>query len=107
MKKTIDEILSDKIKAEEPEKDIWYIRFLMGRGIQYICDGCGGKGTKSYSSTTTWRRGIGGQSLTQDVCDICWGSGDYYSPWLDLRKFDATMKMITAISTQWGINGKN
>jgi hypothetical protein len=40
-----------------------------------ICSSCGGEGMKTYSSTATWKGGIGGQSITEDVCDKCWGTG--------------------------------
>lgn len=39
------------------------------------CRGCGGKGQRCYSSTATWRGGVGGAALTDDVCDVCWGTG--------------------------------
>jgi hypothetical protein len=40
-----------------------------------ICSSCGGEGMETYSSTATWKKGIGGQSITEDVCDKCWGTG--------------------------------
>jgi len=45
------------------------------------CTGCGGSGYQMYGSTATWRGGVGGQMLTNDVCDMCWGSGDAEKPW--------------------------
>lgn len=39
------------------------------------CAACHGNGYRAYGSTATWRRGIGGQAFTTDVCDECWGSG--------------------------------
>ena len=55
--------------------------FLSARGVDTPCKGCGGFGTKTYGDTSTWRRGIGGQALTIDVCDMCWGSGDAHRHW--------------------------
>jgi hypothetical protein len=50
------------------------------------CNKCGGSGGIWYGNTTTWRGGIGGQSMTYGVCNVCWGSGDRYHAWVDLRK---------------------
>lgn len=60
-------------------------RFLMWRGIDgdrdQPCPACAGSGKRSYASTATWRGGIGGQAITVDVCDRCWGSGVKDKPW--------------------------
>ncbi len=40
-----------------------------------VCHWCGGFGHRGYGSTATWRGGVGGQVVTQDVCDKCWGTG--------------------------------
>lgn len=63
-------------------------RFLQWRGIQPddACVRCDGAGRISYSNTSTWRHGIGGQAITPGVCDACWGSGDRRRPGVDLRK---------------------
>lgn len=50
------------------------------------CKSCGGMGYKAYGSTSTWRGGIGGQMITGDVCDKCWGSGNDKKPWVNLRR---------------------
>jgi hypothetical protein len=39
------------------------------------CARCDGNGYCAYGSTSTWRGGTGGQAITADVCDECWGSG--------------------------------
>lgn len=49
------------------------------------CPACGGEGKRLYNSTATWRGGHGGQSMTTDICDRCWGSGDERIPGPDLR----------------------
>jgi hypothetical protein len=71
-----------KISPEE-----FIVLALEWRGIDYrdACGMCGGSGTQIYGDTSTWRRDIGGQSLTNDVCDECWGSGDRARPWPDRR----------------------
>lgn len=58
------------------------------RGIYDPCDRCQGMGVCGYSSTATWRGGVGGQAFTSDICSVCWGSGDKSRPWLDLRKLE-------------------
>ena len=58
------------------------------RGVdpQNVCEKCGGSGVHVYSSTATWMGGIGGQAMTMDVCDGCWGSGDKNRKGADLRE---------------------
>ena len=50
---------------------------LEWRGIEPgdECKTCGGSGSRAYGSTSTWRGGAGGQTITGGVCDKCWGSG--------------------------------
>ena len=62
-----------------------YKKFLQWRNIDTPCVSCGGSGVKMYGNTTTWRGGIGGQIMTSDVCDVCWGSGDADRHWINLR----------------------
>lgn len=56
------------------------------RNIEEPCTRCNGTGSLLYSSTATWRGGMGGAAMTRDVCDRCWGSGDLARPWTDLRR---------------------
>ena len=55
-----------------------YDACLDWRGIdpERVCQTCGGSGYRVYGGTSTWRGGVGGQTLTRDVCDKCWGSGE-------------------------------
>lgn len=46
-----------------------------------LCHRCHGAGIRAYGSTATWRGGIGGQAITSDVCDACWGSGSKSRKW--------------------------
>lgn len=39
------------------------------------CPKCGGMGERMYGSTSTWHGGIGGMSMTNGTCDVCWGTG--------------------------------
>ena len=50
---------------------------LDSRGVpeDRVCEKCHGFGARTYSSTATWRGGVGGMTITTDVCDRCWGSG--------------------------------
>jgi len=68
---------------------------LAWRGIEDpedVCVKCGGSGHVIYGSTATWRGGVGGQMMTDDVCDSCWGSGSKSKPWTDLRKLRSEEK---------------
>lgn len=66
-------------------------RMLRWRGVTPgdQCPTCQGSGRRAYSNTSTWRNGIGGQAITDDVCDACWGSGDRFRSGCDLRKLRA------------------
>lgn len=55
------------------------------RGVTVPCKVCFGSGRRSYANSATWRGGGGGQMMTDDVCDACWGSGDAERPGMDLR----------------------
>lgn len=56
------------------------------------CCVCHGRGLITYSDTSTWRRGIGGSALTEDVCERCWGSGRADKTGPDLRRIAAIEK---------------
>ena len=73
--------------AREGRQEHWQ-EFLDARGVIDTCTKCGGTGTVVYGSTATWRGGIGGQMMTNDVCDKCWGSGDEHKHWTNLRALD-------------------
>jgi len=52
-----------------------------------ICSKCGGSGSFMYSNTATYRAKPGtvaGQAFTEDVCNLCWGSGDMNNPGINL-----------------------
>jgi hypothetical protein len=49
------------------------------------CKRCQGTGTYIYPDSSTWTRGIGGQTMTADTCDRCWGTGDTDNPGENLR----------------------
>ena len=76
--------------TDETDRVFSYDDMLLWRGIDRSvgdaqCPDCGGSGVKVYGDTSTWRKGIGGQMITADVCDKCWGSGNAQKPWLNLR----------------------
>ena len=76
------------VTAERDQrKESFYADALMLRNVELLraCKECGGLGVKLYANTTTWRGGCGGQAMTNGVCDHCWGSGDRYLQWVDLR----------------------
>ena len=62
------------------------------------CLECSGLGRRMYSSTATWRGGIGGQAMTDGVCDSCWGTGRTDKTGPDLRQ-------MTPTATRTKING--
>lgn len=70
------------------EKEHLWNSFLEARGVtpKEACKKCRGLGVATYGSTSTWRGGVGGQMMCQDVCDMCWGSGNNSKPWVNLRK---------------------
>lgn len=67
------------------DRDEMYRRFLEWRGVESPCATCRGGGRSIYASTATWRGGIGGCVVTEDVCDVCWGTGDARRRGEDLR----------------------
>ena len=69
-------------------------QFLDERNIQSPCPACSGLGVRVYGSTATWRGGIGGQTLTQDVCSYCWGSGDANRKWPSWRHYEALQRKV-------------
>ena len=53
--------------------------------LDVACARCGGSGVRLYGSGRTWRRsGMGTASCTEDVCDLCWGTGRTDKIGLDL-----------------------
>ena len=59
---------------------------IRARDTRDPCQKCHGSGARIYPSTATWRGGMGGCMMTTDVCDSCWGSGDRYRQWTNLRQ---------------------
>lgn len=83
-----------------------HTRMLAWRGIDVamgdvVCGRCGGAGTRTYGSTATWHGGIGGQTITTDICDRCWGSGVENKPWLNLRVLS-----LSKIREGWAVTGQ-
>jgi len=58
----------------------------LGIESDQLCKRCGGRGQRLYGSTATWRGGIGGQVMTTDTCNACWGTGRSDKKGLDLRR---------------------
>lgn len=61
------------------------------------CERCSGSGVICYGSTATWRGGIGGAAMTNDVCNLCWGSGWANRPWINLKKVWAMKRFFQTI----------
>ena len=82
--------LKDQIKQLQDQRDNFYRSMLLWRNIDteqgdIVCKKCGGSGVVVYGDTSTWRGGYGGQMMTADICDECWGSGKQNNPWTNLR----------------------
>ena len=94
----------ERLKARLAEdRDAEHARWMMWRGVETVCPECGGAGVRSYSDTTTWRGGAGGQSFTMGTCDHCWGSGDKHRHGPDLRLIYTKLKRAeSALSTDSG-----
>ena len=69
----------------------FYQMLLLYRDIEIPCNVCNGLGVKTYGDTSTWHHGIGGQMITSDVCDACWGSGDKNRHWANLRQINSVI----------------
>lgn len=92
---TVDEMAKRIAQLEEmvnAKHGLDIAKFLEYRGITTPCKKCNGTGSRLYPDITTWSHGIGGQLMTQDICDCCWGSGDADNPWTNLRKVNAIYK---------------
>ena len=88
--KEYDRIFNEYMNYKNDELN----RFLQNRNIrniEYMCTVCQGSGIKLYGSTSTWRGGIGGAAMTRDVCDQCWGSGNKYQPWVNLKELEQVL----------------
>ena len=49
------------------------------------CGKCRGTGVRLYGSSSTYRGGFGGQAMTRDLCNACWGSGTT-TPFRDINE---------------------
>lgn len=70
-------------------------------GPDDICDKCSGWGFRDYPSTAVWTGGIGGQAITNGVCDVCWGSGQKSRKGADLRKLSTEHKEMREQVEHW------
>ena len=88
--------LEKQVFELQSRRENMHYDMLLWRGItpdfDKVCRSCSGSGIKVYGSTSTWRGGIGGQMMTSDVCDKCWGSGKEDRPWLSHRRAAALLK---------------
>ena len=86
-------LATSEARVRELEKDTRE-RFLSWRRIEEPCKKCGGSGERGYPNTTTWVGGCGGQAITSDVCDVCWGTGDTYRKGANLRDIKARIASL-------------
>ena len=80
---------------KDAQKEVYEL-LLSYRGLEPddVCRACSGFGRRSYGSTSTWRGGIGGQMLTADVCNKCWGTGSKTRKGADLKKIGSEMAAL-------------
>jgi len=102
LKAEVADLQDARVKTQEKFTE-WrnteFERFIDWRGIERkadVCLPCQGSGIRAYGSTATWRGGAGGQSVTSDVCDKCWGSGNVSKPFASWRK---VRQVISAANT--------
>jgi hypothetical protein len=88
-------------KHQMTTEELWQWMLDM-RGIEQgdACKDCGGAGIKAYGDTSTWHRGIGGQMITNDVCDKCWGSGSKTRAWRSARKIESDERASADLRSQ-------
>jgi hypothetical protein len=70
------------LRIDAAKRLLGVARLLEGVG----CEACSGQGERVYGNTTGWRGGYGGQAMTTDTCDRCWGTGGNDRTGPDLRK---------------------
>lgn len=87
-------------EAVTVEREGFRDRLLEWRGVETACASCGGSGQRAYGSTSTWRGRGGGQSITQDVCDRCWGTGDERRHGADLRELHSRVDKAVAVERE-------
>ena len=75
-------------KAQDYNKE----HYIFVERPEYPCERCGGRGRRAYGNTATWSGGIGGNMITGDVCDRCWGTGDANRKGANLRVLFAQLK---------------
>ena len=88
---TADATPEDLVDASE--NLLSFAVMLTGHG----CAKCQGRGRRAYGSTSTWRGGIGGQAVTADVCDACWGSGSTEQKGTDQRALRNQQRNMVAM----------
>lgn len=71
-----------------PDADFWNRVWNYRHVGDYPCRECDGLGRRIYGSSAGWRRGAAGQTVTCDVCDKCWGSGDAMRHGANLRALE-------------------
>jgi hypothetical protein len=83
-----------ELVCPEMVKEIQELHWLTAYIPEYPCPRCGGMGRRTYGSGSTWMGGIGGQVLTTDVCDACWGSGTSQYTGTNLKKMRSDFRAL-------------
>lgn len=94
----IDRALSILARAEgspmQWERAADQLRGLCHTEAGVACPSCRGAGTRVYGSGSTWRGGMGVAAMTQDVCDVCWGTGRSGVTGVDLRALTTRLSAL-------------
>ena len=98
-------ILDGIAAAPTESKAVWCAEFnartlmaLAHYRAGVACPACQGHGRRTYGDTSTWRGGIGGQAITEGVCDKCWGSGRTDETGVDQRKMAGSFAAERALA---------
>ena len=92
-----EDLFVDSLRASLAREEAFWQDFAerlwSHRNVDTPCAVCRGTGVRVYPSTATWAGGGGGQALTSDVCDACWGTGDKIKIGADLRAMRSRLKI--------------
>lgn len=89
---TLERVVKDEREAKHAAIERANQTLAERLGIRDPCRQCGGLGRITYGSTATWSGGIGGQMMTEGVCDKCWGSGTTDRQGANLRELEIKLR---------------
>lgn len=102
LQQELTELKKENKGLEENIEALKYNYVLKDIPKEERCEECGGRGEKAYGNTSTYNHGIGGQMITEGVCDKCWGSGKKYEPWKSWKEINNMKKELEALKQSQG-----